>query len=87
MVDRALERDEASASAEYLAQFRRDIESFVSIEAVNACVAWGVFERSYDSGKSYLAFVDPSGGSVDSMTLCIASYRFRDIDDHYRLLA
>ena len=38
VVDRALERDHASASAEYLAQFRTDIEGFVSFEVVQACV-------------------------------------------------
>jgi hypothetical protein len=38
VVDRALERDRAAASAEYLAEFRSDIESFVSIEIVQACI-------------------------------------------------
>jgi len=41
VVDRALDRDAASASAEYLAQFRTDVESFISREAVEACVAVG----------------------------------------------
>ena len=73
---RALERDEAAASAEYLAQFRRDIKSFVSVEAVRACVSQGILNVSYDSAKSYLAFVDPSGGSADSMTLCVGHTDF-----------
>ena len=38
VVDRALERDHAAASAEFLAQFRSDLESFVSAEVVQACV-------------------------------------------------
>jgi hypothetical protein len=57
----ALERDAASASAEYLANFRIDIESFVSREVVEACVARGV--REYlpaPESASYAAFVDPS---------------------------
>jgi hypothetical protein len=41
VVDRALERDAAAASAEYLAQFRSDLEVFISREAVEACVARG----------------------------------------------
>jgi hypothetical protein len=45
LVDRAMERDPASASAEYLAEFRKDIEDFVSLEAVRACVSAGVYER------------------------------------------
>jgi hypothetical protein len=75
VVDRALARDAAAASAEYLAQFRSDLEVFVSREAVEACIARGVFERAPVSDVSYVAFVDPAGGSgVDSMTLAIAHY-------------
>ena len=71
VVDRALDRDAASASAEYLAQFRTDVESFISREAVEACVAVGVRERAPLPDADYMAFVDPSGGSADSMTLVI----------------
>src|SRR5262245_51623586 len=38
VVDRAMERDRAHATAEFLAQFRNDIESFVPFEVVSACV-------------------------------------------------
>jgi hypothetical protein len=38
VVDRAMERDRAHATAEFLAQFRSDIETFVSHEVVRACV-------------------------------------------------
>ena len=71
VVDRAYERDPAAASAEYGAEFRRDIESFVAIEAVTACVSRGVYERAPQRGVVYSAFVDPSGGSADAMTLAI----------------
>jgi hypothetical protein len=72
VVDRAMERDPASAEAEYGAQFRRDIESFVNVEAVRACVSVGVYERAPIPGVTYHAFVDPAGGSgADSMTLAI----------------
>jgi len=54
-----------------MAEFRSDIESFVSREAVEACVSVGVRERAPVSGIRYSAFVDPSGGSADSMTLAI----------------
>ncbi len=70
-VERALARDHASASAEYLSEFRSDIEQFVSREVVEACVVPGVYERGYAPGVTYRAFVDPSGGSVDAMTLAI----------------
>jgi hypothetical protein len=71
VVDRAMERDHASASAEYLANFRTDIESFVSREAVEACVMPDVRERPPELDIRYSAFVDPSGGSDDSFTLAI----------------
>ena len=71
VVDRALERDHAAASAEYLANFRSDIESFVSREAIEACVAVGVRERPPVSDARYFAFCDPSGGSADSFTLVV----------------
>jgi hypothetical protein len=76
VVDRATERDPANAAAEYGAEFRRDIESFVSIEAVNACVSANVFERSPQRGVSYLGFADPSGGSADSFTLAIGHIEY-----------
>ena len=72
VVDRALERDRPSAEAEYLAQFRRDIESFVSREVDEACVVRDRRELQPQPGVSYVAFVDPSGGSHDAMTLAIA---------------
>jgi len=71
-IDEAMERDLASASAEYLAIFRQDIEAWVSREAVEACTARGVFERGPVTGQHYLGFVDPSGGASDSMTMSVA---------------
>jgi hypothetical protein len=78
VVDRALERDHAAGSAEYLALFRADIESFVAREAVEAVVDVGVRERAPVAAVWYSAFTDPSGGSADSMTLAIAH---REKDD------
>jgi hypothetical protein len=72
VVDRALKKDRAAASAEYLGEFRNDIESFVSLETVLACVSDGVRERAPVPGLTYNGFVDPSGGSQDSMTMAIA---------------
>lgn len=72
VVDEALERDLPSASAEYLAQFRSDVESFISREVVEAAVSRGVVERAPLSKVSYFAFADPSGGASDSMTMAIA---------------
>jgi hypothetical protein len=72
VIDEATERDPASAAAEYLAQFRSDIESYIVREVLEACVSLGIHERAPISSVSYAAFTDPSGGSADSFTLAIA---------------
>jgi hypothetical protein len=72
VITRAYEEDESSASAEYGAQFRRDIESFVAREAVDAVVVPERRELPPVEGVQYQAFTDPSGGSSDSMALAIA---------------
>ena len=71
-IERQYEADPESAAAEYGAQFRSDLEQFISRETVEACVTRGVTVRPPLPGVSYRAFVDPSGGSSDSMTLAVA---------------
>src|SRR5262249_27244143 len=71
-IDREYAKDPISASAEYGAQFRTDLEAFVSREVVDSRTDFGVFERPCDPAFSYCAFADPSGGSVDSFALGIA---------------
>jgi hypothetical protein len=72
IVDAAVERDPAAASSEWMAEFRNDIQAFVPREVVLDCVTDGERERPYVASNRYSAFVDPSGGSSDSMTLAIA---------------
>ena len=67
----AYEQDELAASAEYGAEFRRDIESFLALEAVEAVVVPERRELPALPRQHYVAFCDPSGGSRDSMTLAI----------------
>ena len=71
VVDRALERDRAAASAEYLAEFRSDIEGFVTLEVVEACIGDHT-EMMPISGLNYQGFCDPSGGSKDSFTMAVS---------------
>ena len=70
VIDRAYERDRAAAAAEFGAEFRTDLEAFVSIEAVEACVG-DYREMAPLADQRYFAFVDTSGGSVDSFALAI----------------
>jgi hypothetical protein len=72
IVDEAAEADPASAAAEYGAQFRTDIETFVAREVVESAVPPGTRELPPCQDVGYAAFVDPSGGSSDSMTLAVA---------------
>lgn len=71
-IEKAYEEDPSSAAAEYGAQFRVDVESFVAREAIAACVVTARYEQPPVLDLSYRAFVDPSGGSgADSFTLAI----------------
>lgn len=72
VIDDALAEDEPAANAEYMAEFRRDIESFIAREAIEAVVVEGRHELPPILNVAYRGFVDPSGGSSDSMTLAIA---------------
>jgi hypothetical protein len=71
IIDEAMAEDPAAARAEWMAEFRSDIASFLTREAIEAVVERGVFERPRSPGQKYLAFVDPSGGISDSMTMAI----------------
>jgi hypothetical protein len=72
IIDAETERDPEAASAEYGAQFRSDIQSLFAIEQVKACISPGVRERPPERDSRYHGFVDPSGGSSDSMSLAIS---------------
>jgi hypothetical protein len=73
-IDRHMAEDMPRAMAEYGAQFRDDIASFVSREVVDACVLRGIFELLPTSCESYFAFCDPSGGSSDSFAIAIGHH-------------
>jgi hypothetical protein len=70
-INEQYDNDPLSAAAEYGAEFRSDVDVFLGREAMDAAVMRGVFELPFIQGKVYKAFVDPSGGSNDSMTLAI----------------
>jgi hypothetical protein len=72
IVDEAMEDDPIAAAAEWLAEFRSDISSFVEREVIEGAVVEGRREIPPALGPRYFGFVDPSGGSSDSMTLAVA---------------
>ena len=71
VVEAAYLEDAAVAAAEFGGLFRRDLESFVSREALEAAVVPGRFELPPVPRVTYRGFVDPSGGAQDSMTLAV----------------
>ena len=71
LIDDAMERDPSSAAAEWMAEFRSDVEALLTREVVEAAVQPGRYELP-PVKTHYVGFVDPSGGSADSMTMSIA---------------
>ncbi|ABI56418.1 hypothetical protein ACN2MM_05980 [Alkalilimnicola ehrlichii MLHE-1] len=71
VVTEAMERDPASAAAEYLAEFRTDVETFLQREVVEAATRPTPLELPYNKRVTYTAFVDPAGGGADEFTAAI----------------
>lgn len=72
IIERAYQEDPFRAKAEYGGLFRDDVETLFRPAMVKAVTDEGVEMREYSPEYIYYAFVDPSGGSRDSMTLGIA---------------
>ena len=72
VIARAYEDDPIAAAAEWGAEFRRDVEAYLSPEALAAVTVPGRYELPPAIGLPHVAFVDPSGGSQDSFTLAVA---------------
>lgn len=82
VIQAAMEADETVARAEYLGEFRADVESFVSREQVDAVVVPGRTMLPPVSAFQYRAHLDAAAGSgADSMTAAIAH-----ADEHGRVV-
>jgi hypothetical protein len=71
IVEEAYESDPEAAKAEYGAEFREDLADFLTQEAIDAVVMIDCDQLPPVPGVVYFAFLDPSGGSGDSMALAI----------------
>ena len=71
VIERAKGDDAQAAAAEYDAEFRADLETYISSEALEAVIVRDRFELPPQKGRSVYAGVDPSGGRGDAMTLSI----------------
>lgn len=72
VIEAAYAKDPSAARAEFGAQFREDVETFISVETVEARTISGRRELPYDESRTYYGFADPSGGVGDSFTMAIA---------------
>lgn len=68
----ALRDDPEHARAEYLAEFRGDISTFLDIELIERATRSKPLELPPQDREEYYAFVDPNGGGADEFTLSIA---------------
>jgi len=65
-------RDSIAARSEYEAEFREDLETYLSTEQLDAVIIPGRQMLPPDRHHSYFAFVDVSGGRGDSFALAVA---------------
>jgi hypothetical protein len=80
MIAAAYEDDPAAAAAEYGAQFRSDIESFLPLKTVEACIERGVISRPPKPGVHYFGFADAASGTgKDSFVAAIAHREAEEI--------
>jgi len=71
VIDQALADDPFGARAEWLGEFRDDVEAYIAREVVEAAVVAGRHELPRIEGVFYTGGTDTSGGSKDSFTLSI----------------
>lgn len=78
LIAAAFEEDPAAAAAEWGAEFRADIESFLAPDALAVVTVPGRRELPRAEGARHVAFCDPSGGSgQDSMAMGVAHVESR----------
>ena len=72
VIDKALSDDYSAGRAEWLAEFREDLETFLLTETIENAVISGRIELPPLPNIQYLGFTDPSGGKSDSFTLAVS---------------
>ena len=75
-IERELERDPERNRAEYLVEFRSDIDSFIGIDQVEQCIG-DYREMPHSHRWTHFLFIDSSGNREDSFCCAIA---FKDGD-------
>lgn len=70
-LERMRKRDPVAFKSEYQAQFRDDLETYLSELDLEAVEAKGRLMIPFVRGRRYYCFVDPSGGKNDSFTFAV----------------
>jgi hypothetical protein len=78
-IDEAYERDNASASSEFGAEFRDDIAGYIGRALIESAVDVGVTVRPPQAGRRYVSWIDASSGASDSFACGIGSAHGRDL--------
>jgi len=84
LVDEAMESDPASASAEFMAQFRGDITNFIPRDKIASAVDVGITTRQPVRGVAYQCFFDAASGVGTDRFAAVWGHRANDqiIIDH-----
>ena len=71
---RRMEQEDPDAyRSEVMGEFRAGLSTLLDPDALGACVASGVRERSPEAGTRYISFTDPASGSgKDAFTVAVA---------------
>ena len=81
-IERAFAEDSSSARVEYDSEFRKESETFISAEALDAVIETGRKMLPPSNNTSYRAFIDTAGGAGgDSATLAIGHVEQHDDDE------
>jgi hypothetical protein len=78
-IDEAMADDPEAARAEYLNEWREDVQNYLPREVVESCVVKGRMELLPRENIRYSAFCDTSGGRADSAGLAIGHKTERKI--------
>jgi hypothetical protein len=71
-IDRDMALDPEAARAEWLAEWRSDLEAYLPVEAIQGVTVQDRLELPPLPGVRYTAFADPSGGRKDPAALAVA---------------
>jgi hypothetical protein len=77
-IDDALAEDAQAARADYLSEWRDDLQNYIPRQLIESAVDVGVTARPHDPRHRYFSFIDSSSGQRDSFS-CAVTHREGDV--------